>query len=211
MSNRAHSAPAARPSARTLRRAALALAVAGALPAFATHAAAQDVPSQRALEIRPFTGAYVPTGDQRDLLRDAVVVGAQASYRFRPEFALTATFGWSPSEDRITAGDQTLDLLQYDVGAELRAPAWYDAGMVTFSPFVGLGVGGRTYSYRDLDAESRSNVAGYGAVGGDVGFGRWGLRLEARDYLSRFEPLTGTGDAETRNDVTLAAGLTLSF
>ena len=54
-------------------------------------------------------------------------------------------------------------------------------------------------------------MAGYGALGGEAGFGRTGLRLEARDYISRFEPLTGNGDAKTRNDVTLAAGLTVRF
>ena len=197
--------------APALRRAALAAALVGALPALAMPAAAQDAPAARALELRPFVGAYVPTGDQRDLLEDAVLVGAQASYRVTPAFAVTGTVGWSPSTDRITAGDQTLDVLQYDVGAELRAPDWYAGGAVTFSPFVGIGVGGRTYSYRDLDADSRTDVAGYGAIGGDLGFGRWGLRLEARDYVSRFEPLVGTGDAATRNDVTIAAGLTLSF
>jgi len=196
---------------RPARRAALALAAAGLLQAAATGLGAQSAPPASAFELRPFTGAYIPTGDQRDLLRDAVVVGAQASYRLRPSLALTGTFGWSPSKDRVTAGDQRLDVLQYDVGAELRAPAWYDAGTVTFSPFVGVGVGGRTYSYRDLDADSRTNFAGYGALGGDIGFGRVGLRLEARDYLSRFEPLTGSGDAATRNDVTLAAGLALAF
>ena len=211
MSDSLRRARIAHPSARPLHRAALALAVAGGLSASATVALAQDAPSRGAFEVRPYAGAYVPTGDHRDLLRDAVIVGAQASYRLRPGVALTGTFGWSPSKDRIVAGDQTLDVLQYDIGAELRAPAWYDGGAVTFSPFAGVGVGGRTYSYRDLDVGSRSNVAGYGAIGGDVGFGRWGLRLEARDYVSRFEPLSGAGDAETRNDVTIAAGLTLRF
>lgn len=180
------------------------------MSALATRAVAKNAPSTFAIEIRPFAGAHVPTGDQRDLLRDALLVGAQTTYRVTPAFALTGTVGWSPSKDRISAGDQTLDVLQYDVGAELRAPAWY-GGAVTFSPFVGLGVGGRTYSYRHLDVDSRTNVAGYGAIGGDVGLGRWGLHLEARDYLSRFEPLVGAGDTGTRNDVTLAAGVTLSF
>jgi hypothetical protein len=165
-----------------------------------------------AFELRPYVGAYVPTGDQRDLLKDAVLVGAQASWRVIPQLAVTGTFGWAPSKDRVTAGDQTLDLYQYDLGAEARAPSWYNTGSWDFTPFVGLGVGGRTYNYRDLDnVDAKTNVAGYGALGGEVGFGRLGLRLEGRDYISRFEPLTGNGDAKTRNDVTLAAGLTVRF
>jgi hypothetical protein len=154
----------------------------------------------------------VPTGDQRDLLKDAVLVGAQASWRVIPQLAVTGTFGWAPSKDRVTAGDQTLDLYQYDVGAEARAPAWHNAGSWDFTPFVGLGVGGRTYNYRDLDdVDAKTNIAGYGALGGEVGFGRLGLRVEGRDYISRFEPLIGEGDTKSRNDVTLAAGLTVRF
>ena len=161
-------------------------------------------------EIRPYVGAYLPTGDQRDILKDAILVGAQASYRVIPQLAITGTLGWSPTEDRVGAG-QTLDLLQYDVGAELRAPAWVQRASWDFTPFFGLGVGGRTYDYRDLDVDAKTNVAGYGALGGEFGFGQFGLRIEGRDYVSRFKPLTGGGEAKTRNDVAVAAGLTIRF
>jgi hypothetical protein len=202
-----------RSPSRTRLAAVAALALAGVLAASAVNA--QEVTSRgpTRLEFRPFVGAYIPTGDQRDLLQDAVLVGAQASYALLPQLALTGTFGWSPSKDRITAGDPTLDIYQYDLGAEARAPSWYrsEFGGWDFTPFAGLGVGGRTYNYRDLDVGSKTDVAGYGALGGELGIGRIGVRLEARDYVSRFTPLTGGGDAKTRNDVTVAAGLTLKF
>src|SRR5688572_23858903 len=83
-----------------------------------------QAPGARNFEIRPYVGAYIPTGDQRDLFKDAILVGAQASYRIIPQVAITGTVGWSPTEDRLTAGQETVDLLQYDIGAELRAPAW---------------------------------------------------------------------------------------
>jgi Outer membrane protein beta-barrel domain len=191
----------------------IALGVGAALIAFALRANAQ-APAPKAsgaFEIRPYVGAYLPTGDQRDLLKDAVLVGGQASYRVIPQLSVTGSFAWSPSKDRITAGDQTLDLYQYDVGAELRAPSWIDSGTWDFTPFLGLGLGGRTYSYRDLDVDSKSNFDGYGALGGELGFGRIGLRVEGRDYVSGFKPLTSTGDSQTRNDITLAAGLTVRF
>jgi hypothetical protein len=127
-----------------------------------------------------------------------------------PQLAITGTVGWSPSKDRVAPGDETVDLWQYDLGAELRAPSWRRWGTLDFTPFVGLGGGGRTYSYRDLDVDSKTNIAGYGVLGGELGFGRVGLRLEARDYVSRFKPFDG-GDAKARNDVTVATGVTLRF
>ena len=169
-------------------------------------------PGPRNFEIRPYVGAYVPTGDQRDLFKDAILVGAQASYRLNPQVAITGTLGWSPTEDRLTVGQETVDLLQYDVGAELRAPSWLRGESWDFTPFVGLGVGGRTYDYRDRDdVDAKTNVAGYGALGGEFGFGQFGFRIEGRDYISRFEPLIGTGETKTRNDVAIAAGLTIRF
>lgn len=181
----------------------------------ATPATAQlgggSVRSPGWLEVRPFAGAFIGTGDQRDLLDDELYTGLQASWRILPVLAVTGTFGWSPNQDRLRTVGEKLDVFQYDVGVEARAASLIGNGSVDFSPFVGLGLGGRTYSYRDLDADSQTHFNGYGAVGGDVGFGRIGVRVEGRDYVSRFKPLTGGGDAEARNDLTLAAGLYYRF
>ena len=198
-----------RTSWRSARWASIAATVLAAIAAPADEAHAQSAGT--GFEVRPFVGAYIPTGDQRDVLKDAVLAGAQASWRVLPSLAVTGTFGWAPSKDRITPGDQTLDIYQYDVGAELRADSWYYGGSWDFSPFVGLGAGGRTYNYRDLDQDATTNFAGFGAIGGDIGFGSVALRIEARDYLSRFKPLTGSGETTTRNDVGLAAGVSSRF
>jgi hypothetical protein len=208
-------APSITPDVRSgiagARWAALTALVLSAL--FASKSAAQATTPglSPSFEVRPFVGAYLPTGDQRDLLKDAVLVGAQASWRVIPAFAVTGSFGWAPSKDRITAGDQKLDVFQYDVGGELRAASLYTAGVWDFTPFVGLGVGGRTYSYRDLNVDSKTNVDGYASLGGDVGFGPLALRVEGRDYVSQFKPLTGNGDSKTRNDVGVALGLSYRF
>jgi hypothetical protein len=78
---------------------------------------------------------------------------------------------------------------------------------VTLSPFVGLGAGVRSYNYRSLDVDATHNVAGYGSVGGEIGVGRVGVRVEVRDYTSGFRPLVGGGKSAIRNDVVLSAAL----
>jgi hypothetical protein len=186
------------------------LALSGALSAATANAQDMKTQTSNGFEIRPYAGAFIPTGDQRDLLKDAVIAGGQASYRILPQLAITGTLGWSPSKDRVTPGDQTVDVWQYDLGAELRAPSWLTSGAWDFTPFAALGAGGRTYNYRDLDVDSKSNFAGFGGIGGELGFGRIGVRVEGRDYVSQFKPFDG-GDSKTRNDVTVAAGLTLRF
>ncbi len=92
-----------------------------------------------------------------------------------------------------------------------RADSWLRGAGWDVTPFAGIGAGGRTHDYRDLDVDARSKFAGYGALGGEFGFGRFGARIEARDYLSGAAPLRGRGDSGTRNDITLAAGLTVRF
>lgn len=178
--------------------------------ATASAAVAQSL-AAGSVELRPLVGAFVPTGDQRDALASGVLLGAQTSYRVTPFFAFTASFAWSPNRDRIRPGDERLDVYQYDVGAELRAADWAKGGGWIFTPLVGLGIGGRTYDYRDLDAPGKSNFGGYGALGGEVAFGHVGVRVEGRDYVTGFKPLYGGGDASTRNDVSITAGLTLRF
>ena len=80
-----------------------------------------------------------------------------------------------------------------------------------FTPFAGLGLGGRMYDYRDGDAGSTTNFDGYAALGGDFGLGPIGIRIEARDYVSQFKPLVGGGDTKTRNDIGLVLGLAYRF
>jgi hypothetical protein len=160
------------------------------------------------LEIRPYAGGFIPTGPARPILKDALLAGAQVSVRVIPQFAVTGTFGWSPNTDRLLPGEPTLDIYQYDIGVEARGAGWLRGGGWDLTPFIGLGGGGRTYDFRDLDARSTTDVDGYGALGVDFGYGRLGLRLEARDYVSQFHPLPGSDAATTNhNDIALMAGL----
>jgi hypothetical protein len=58
-----------------------------ALVAFSGRLLAQGTSSGSRGAIRPILGAYVPTGDQREFLKDAVLAGAQASLNFGSNFA----------------------------------------------------------------------------------------------------------------------------
>ncbi len=156
------------------------------------------------------SGAFIPAGDQRDVLKDAQASAVQLSWLVRPSIAITGSFGWARSRDRVRTNTPKLDVFTSDVGLEYRAPQLFAGHFVTFSPFAGLGAGARSYNYRTLDVDATHNLAGYGAIGGELGIGRVGLRVEARDYATGFKPLNGTGASTTRNDVAIMAGLTFN-
>lgn len=156
------------------------------------------------------SGTMVPTGAHRDAIKRGKVTSAQVAYVVRPSVAVTASFGWGRTRDIATVGDPRVDMFTYDVGGEVRADRWLAGTTLDFSPFAGIGAGGRSYNYRNLDVDATHNLAAYASAGGEIGVGsRVKLRLEARDYVTGFKPLTGTGAADTRNDLSVMAGLRL--
>lgn len=161
-------------------------------------------------EARAFAGVFVPTGDHRDLLNDAPFTGAQLALEVRPGITTVASFGWAPTEDRTRTSLADVDIYQYDLGLELARTRQLGTDR-QFKPFLGIGVGGRTYAYRDLDVDSQTNVVGHAALGGELRMGRLSFRLEGRDYVSGFEGLDGTAGSSTRNDLSVTAGIAYRF
>jgi hypothetical protein len=155
-------------------------------------------------------GALLPTGDQRDALKNARMNLAQLSYAVRPYLAVTTSMGWARTRDIATEGAPKLNVFTYDVGAEVRADRWVSAKAVTFTPFAGAGAGGRSYNYRSLDVDATHNLAAYASAGGELGYRRIRFRIEARDYVTGFKPLTGNGASQQRNDVSLMAGFRIT-
>ena len=212
---------------RTTTTSALAVAAVAALtlsPA-AAHAQRAATPGivGHGFEVRPFAGGFLPTGTQRDVLKDAAAVGGQLGWRFHENFAVTGSFAWSPSKDKTTAlrastlytgREEQLDVFGYDVGLEARLPITFASSWVV-APYVGAGGGARSYHYRDLaDAGTETNAIGYGALGVDLApaSGPIGVRLEARDNVSGFKGLRGeNAERKARNDVQLAGGVTFRF
>jgi hypothetical protein len=117
--------------------------------------------------------------------------------------------GWARSRDVSIGDTPKLDVFTYDVGTELRAPRWNVSETVSIASFAGAGAGagGRSYNYRKLDVDATHNIAGYATVGTEVGIRKVHVRLEARDYLTGFKPLSGIGAGRTGNDVVVMAGL----
>ncbi len=175
---------------------------------------APRVEAQKPFAIRPNVGVFVPTGDQKDLLDNAVLVGLQASYDITPSFALVGSFGWAPSKD-LTLAHEKVDLFQYDLGIEGRLPNLTPSAGISTRPYATLGAGGRTYNYRDLgDADAQTNFLGYGALGVELAqvSGPLGLRLEARDNVTAFKGLHGElSERKARNDLQFSAGFTVAF
>jgi hypothetical protein len=166
-----------------------------------------DSSTTRRWELNVPSGTLVPTGAQRDAIKRGNLTAVQLSYVVRPAFALTTTLGWARSRDIAAAGSPKLDAFTYDLGAELRAPRWIASDAISFSPYEGVGAGGRSYNYRKLDVDATHNLAAYGSVGGELGLRRVRLRLEARDYVAGFKPLDGQGAARTSSDVVVMFGL----
>ncbi len=185
------------------------LVITAAVAGFAsTVARAEEAP--RRFDVAPFVGAYIPTGDQRDLLDDAVSVGLTASYDVLPYVAVLGSFSWAPTQVKGLARDNDLDLFQYDVGVEGHYPFAVTGGW-TVQPFLGVGAGARTYSLRDLDVDAETDFAGYVAAGLGVQRGPFTLRVSARDYITAFDGLSGNEDATTRNDLGVFAGIGMRF
>src|SRR5258706_12797440 len=98
-------------------RAGIAVAVVTMLTAVPATGGAQR-PDQSAFQVRPLVGALVPTGDQRGLLKAAVLGGAQGAYTLNSNFAVVGSFGWSASEDKTSVTRPKLDIYQYDIGLQ---------------------------------------------------------------------------------------------
>lgn len=160
-------------------------------------------------EFRPFAGANIPTGPQRDLFGDAGMIGAQLALEIKPTLHVLGTFGWVASQSTYAVTDNNVNMFTYDVGLEFGVVEPL-GGKWELKPFVGIGGGARTYAYRGALPDKTCGSA-YAALGTEFQIAPWAFRLEARDNVFCYQsPLTGV-QSETRNDVGLTFGLAYHF
>lgn len=172
-----------------------------------TLAAAPAAAQTGRVEIRPVVGAYVPAGAQADQLEPSVAVGGQLSYGWLRNLAVVGTVWYAPTE-RDGDGEDGVDVLSYDLGVELFADR---PVLGPLRPFVGGGVGGRSFSFEDDAVDGETNLAGYVSAGTNVDLApRVSLRAEGRGYLSDSKGLTGD-DGESRGDFLFTLGLGYRF
>ncbi len=180
---------------------------AAALLLVTTSASAQF--GNLSMEVRPFAGAAIPVGDQSDLFDAGLLLGVQGAVWWSPRLRIVGTFAWSPATSRYDVSEDGVDLFLYDAGVEYRLAD--QVGGWRVSPFVGAGIGGRTYIYDSDQLGNGMCLSGYGAVGTQLQFGRTGARVEARGNVFCYESPFQENASATRADIGLLAALTYRF
>ena len=180
------------------------LILAGVL-AISAGALSAQTPLRRP-EIRPFAGALIATGDQQDLFKNATMFGGQVALEMNQNFHFVGTFGYSSLTSKYSVSDAGVRAYLYDAGIELNRVRPL-GGDWQFKPFIGIGGGGRSYTFTDASLEDRNIVSGYAALGTEFQLSKLALRLEARDNLFNYHEPTATGGFNVRNDVSVGFGL----
>lgn len=172
----------------------------------------RGVSTESRVTVHALLGGFIPTGANRRAHSLAPYIGAQMGLRVRPFFALVGGVAVAQTTDPRLTGETGVSLWQYDVGAELAlAISNASAKRGNPVPFVGAGIGGRSYDYLQNSLGRHDALAAYLSAGGELRPGlprQAGVRVEGRAYASHAE----RGDAgNLRTDMTLTAALTYHF
>ena len=179
----------------------------GLILAVALCASAAVLPAQTpALELRPFGGASIPTGTQRDYFKDAAMFGLQGAIELKPALHMIGSFSWVDGKNKYSVSNINVDIFQYDVGAELGLVTSLGMGW-EMKPFLGLGAGARTYRFSADQLSNKTCTLAYGSAGSEFQIQKFALRLEARENVFCYRsPIVGQ-KSKTRNDLGLNFGI----
>ncbi len=181
----------------------------GLIAAIALTAGAAALPAQTwspALELRPFAGASIPTGTQRDLFKDAAFLGLQGALELQPTFHMLGSFSWTNGTNKYQVSNTNVDIFQYDAGVELGAATPLVGGW-ELKPFFGIGAGARTYHFSSDQLSDKTCALAYGSLGSEFQLSNIALRLEGRENIFCYRsPVIGQ-KSKTRNDLGLSFGI----
>ncbi len=157
-----------------------------------------------------FLNDLVDEEEARIGLDDSFVVGAHAGLRFGRILGVEGTFAFVPTELPATDGGLTIgedtDLRIYGASLLLNVPV----PASPLEPFAALGLGAKTYAPEE--GESETDFMWSLGAGARLFFGdHVAIRLEARNYMSSFDPPDPTFDSSLQNDLLLTGGLSLLF
>lgn len=203
----------------SVRFAALVLAALSSAPALASAQGRSRV------SLTPY-GGYLVTGSWFDgplgtdvSASNAPMIGAQASVPLASKISLVGNLAYASGDLRV--GIPILGGLNvaktktylYDAGLEIGGLAGKPTGI---APFVQGGIGGMTNDIsRGVLNTRSSNIAYSAGVGIDVGVSKgFALRVQAKDWISRFDTQEAVGFTATGNlahNWALTAGLKLAF
>jgi hypothetical protein len=165
-----------------MRRPSLLLTPLALLALTCAPSAAAQRREPRTYEIRALVGASVPTGAQRDVVRDALLAGGQLAVQLRTLLHVTGSFAWMPTTSRYDVDDPSLDVLQADLGVELGLARWLTTDWEV-RPYVAAGAGARTYVFASDSLDSRACAVGFGSLGVEWKLAVTAMRLEAKDNV----------------------------
>ena len=135
-------------------------------------------------------------------IEDALAVGGRVGLLHGRHLGIGATVLYSPTSLTEESGAETdMGVWVYGVDATYFTPSPSPLAQ----PFVLAGIGGKTYDVDGMDPET--DLMWNVGAGLDLQFHpRAALRLEARDYMSLFDPAVETADEEIQHDLGLTAG-----
>lgn len=181
-----------------------------ALAVLAPVAKAQDGPGSWKPELRPFVGALIPAGAQREVVGSDALVGLQLAAELQPTFHLVGSLGVVGAQTKYPIAERGVVMLQYDVGMELSLVRQLPLDW-QLRPYLGLGGGARTFLYEASALQDRTCATAYGSLGSEIQLGNVGLRTELREYVYCYRAPLGSREAQTRNDTCLTAGVAYHF
>jgi Outer membrane protein beta-barrel domain len=182
-------------------------ALLAALAAVALSPPARAADRTPVLEVSPLVGGLIQAGDNREVLEDAALVGVQVARDLQPYLSIVGTFSWANTHAKELE-DAELDLFQYDLGLRGQQTFALGSGM-SLRPFLGTGMGFRTYDFHDDQYTGETSFVWYVSGGAELGWKKLVTGITARHQLT--SPGDSSLDRDTGQDVELFTSVGLRF